>query len=84
VDGAKSNDILQTGTASEGDQHCIWFACWGVTSYWSWTEWYPNPPHDTANITQGFAKTISEPMPIAKGVAFFSGDTIRALLAKMR
>jgi hypothetical protein len=109
LDGAKSHDILQTGTASEADQHCIWFICWGVTSYWSWTEWYPNPPHDTGipvnpgdwivgeawypgsgsngylylhNITQGYASTFPEPMPTAKGVTFFSGDTAEWILER--
>jgi Peptidase A4 family len=46
LDGAGSNDVLQTGTASEA------WSSWGwpFTNYWSWTEWYPGPQHVISTI----------------------------------
>jgi len=52
MDGWGTNDVLQTGTASEAWQTCVFF-CWGGANYYAWTEWYPNPPHKLTNLPVG-------------------------------
>jgi hypothetical protein len=44
MDGWGTNDVLQTGTASEAWETCYGL-CWGGANYYAWTEWFPGGPH---------------------------------------